>query len=137
IHSRPELGAATCYFLAFRESGDLARKEYAYACRPTGGPHVLASMRNVYGDATAIYRVSAFRSVGGYETDRDTSYEDWEAFVKLVQAGYRVDVVPEYLFYYRHLPNGFSRVTRAYANHQRVLRQFIRPRQFTMEDSVM
>jgi GT2 family glycosyltransferase len=81
-------------------------------------------MRNVYGDATAIYRTDAFRSVGGYETDRDTSFEDWEAFVKLAQAGFGIDVLPEVLFYYRHREEGFSRVTRQYANHERVLRRF-------------
>jgi glycosyltransferase involved in cell wall biosynthesis len=122
----PDLAALTCYFLAFRDGGDLARGEYAYAYRPTGGPYVLASMRNVYGDANAIFRTASFRAVGGYETDRDTSNEDWEAFVKLAGAGYRLDVVPEHLFYYRHLDSGFSRVTNAYRNHRRVLRQFFR-----------
>lgn len=122
----PGLAALTCYFLAFRDGGDLARGRYAYAYRPTGGPYVLASMRNVYGDANAIFRTASFRAVGGYETDRDTSNEDWEAFVKLAGAGHRLDVVPEHLFYYRHLDGGFSRVTNAYRNHRRVLRQFFR-----------
>jgi glycosyltransferase involved in cell wall biosynthesis len=124
IRERPELGALTCYFLAFEEDADLDRGKYRYAYRPTGGPHVLASMRNVYGDATAIYRTEAFRAVGGYETDRGTSFEDWEAFVKLVQAGYAIDVLPMHLFCYRHREAGFSRVTRSFANHERVLRQF-------------
>jgi hypothetical protein len=124
IHGRPALAALTCYFLAFAEDADLARGRFRYAYRPTGGPRVLASVRNVYGDATAIYRTEAFRAVGGYETDRDSSFEDWEAFVKLVQAGYAVDVLPEPLFYYRHRDTGFSRTTRQYHNHERVLRQF-------------
>jgi glycosyltransferase involved in cell wall biosynthesis len=124
LRRNPGLAAMTCYFLAFRQTEDLAQQDYAYAYRPTGGPHVLASMKNVYGDANAIFRTAAFRAVGGYETDRDTSWEDWEAFVKLVNAGHRIDVIPDYLFYYRHLENGFSRATRTYRNHQRVLRQF-------------
>ena len=65
-----------------------------------------------------------FRSIGGYETDRGTSNEDWEAYVKLIHAGHRIGVVPEYLFYYRHRESGFSRSTNWFANHQRVLRQF-------------
>jgi hypothetical protein len=36
-------------------------------------------------------------------------------------------VLPEHLFYYRHLETGFSRVTPEYRNRQRVLRQFPRP----------
>ena len=54
IHPRPELGAATCCFLAFRDSGDIARNAYAYAYRPTGGPHVLARMRNVLPDCIVM-----------------------------------------------------------------------------------
>jgi glycosyltransferase involved in cell wall biosynthesis len=123
---RPDVVALTCYFLAFATDEDLARGRFLYAYRPTGGPHVLSCLRNVYGDATAIYRTEAFRRAGGYETDRGTSFEDWEAFVKLVHAGHRIDVVPEHLFYYRHLESGFSRVTDPFANHERVLRQFRR-----------
>ena len=64
------------------------------------------------------------RAVGGYETDRGTSCEDWEVFVKLIHAGKQIGVVPEHLFYYRHLVQGFSRQTNAMADHRRVLRQF-------------
>ena len=120
----PDVAAMSCYFLAFGQTPDLARQRYLYAYRPTGGPHVLSSLRNVYGDANAIFHTDRFRAVGGFETDRDTSCEDWEAFVKLVHAGHRVEVVPDYLFFYRHLETGFSRVTSPYRNHQRVLRQF-------------
>src|SRR5262249_54455418 len=90
------------------------------------GPHLLASLRNVYGDGNALFRTADLRAVGGYETDRDTSCEDWEVFVKLANAGHRIDVLPEHLFYYRHREAGFSRVTSRYRNHQRVLRQFRR-----------
>jgi glycosyltransferase involved in cell wall biosynthesis len=115
----PHLGAMTCYLLGFEEPG-----EFLYAYRPAGGPHTLAAIRNVYGDANAIFRTDVFRGIGGYETDRGTSCEDWEAFVKLVHAGHRIGVVPEHLFEYRHRPGGFSRTTNWYANHHRVLRQF-------------
>ncbi len=126
MRRHPGAAALTCYYLAFRETSDLAEQRYAYAYRPTGGPHVLASLQNVYGDTTAIYRTDAFRAVGGHEADRGTGFEDWEAFVKLVQAGHRVGVIPEPLFYYRHLPASFTRVTDDYRNRQRVLRQFFR-----------
>lgn len=118
-------GAMTCYFLAFEDGFSPTSGPYLYAHRPTGGPHALACIRNVYGDGNAIFRTSAFRAVGGYETDRDASFEDWEAFVKLVHAGHGVGVVPDYLFYYRHREAGFSRVTDDYRNRQRVLRQFM------------
>jgi glycosyltransferase involved in cell wall biosynthesis len=124
IQRNPDLAALTCFCLAFKDSNDLQNQEYSYAYRPTGGPHVLASIKNVYGDANAIFRTDIFRSVGGYETDRDSSWEDLEAFVKLVNAGHRMDTLPEYLFFYRHLETGFSRVTDTYLNQRRVLRQY-------------
>ncbi len=125
MQRNPELSAMTCYFLAFdTDAPSLRPGSYLYAHRPTGGPHALAGIRNVYGDANAIFRTAALRAVGGYETDRGTSCEDWEAFVKLVHAGHRIGVVPDHLFYYRHRPGGFSRSTNWFANHQRVLRQF-------------
>jgi glycosyltransferase involved in cell wall biosynthesis len=124
IRRNPDLSAMTCFCLAFEEARDIAAEDFQYAYRPTGGPHVLASLKNVYGDANAILRTEAFRAVGGYETDRDCSWEDLEAFVKLVNAGHKIDTVPEYLFYYRHLETGFSRVTSNYLNQRRVLRQY-------------
>jgi glycosyltransferase involved in cell wall biosynthesis len=126
MRRNPELAALTCYFLAFKESQDPGQGDFEYAFRPVGGPRVMASFRNVFGDATAIFRTEAFRAVGGYEIDRETSWEDWEAFLKLTNAGHDVDVIPEYLFAYRHRDCGFSRVTQAYRNHQRVLRQVFR-----------
>ncbi len=121
VQRNPHLAAMSCYFLAFDTPEPTA---FTYALRPTGGPHALAGIRNVYGDANAIFRTSALRAIGGYEPDRGTSCEDWEAFVKLVHAGFALGVVPEHLFCYRHRPGGFSRSTNWYANHQRVLRQF-------------
>jgi glycosyltransferase involved in cell wall biosynthesis len=125
LQRNPELSAVSCFYLAFRNDDELRRGVHPYAYRPAGGPYVLCGYRNVYGDANAIFRTAAFRAVGGYETDRHTSWEDLEAFVKLIHAGHRLDVLPDYLFYYRHLDSGWSRVTSGYLNHQRVLRQLV------------
>lgn len=119
----PHVSAMTCYYTAF---ADVDPAHHLYAVRPVGGPHTAAAIRNVYGDANAVFRTADLRPVGGYEEDRGTSCEDWELFVKLANAGRRVDVVPDHLFQYRHRDAGFSRVTNGFANHQRVLRQFER-----------
>jgi glycosyltransferase involved in cell wall biosynthesis len=125
LRRNPDLSAISCYYLAFRNDDELRRGIHPYAYRPAGGPLILACCRNVYGDANALFRTNVLRAVGGYEMDRDTSWEDLEVFVKLVHAGHRVDVLPDYLFYYRHLESGWSRITSDYFNQQRVLRQFV------------
>lgn len=124
IRRNPHHAAMSCYFLAFDEKYAAPGTDFLFALRPVGGPHTASAIRNVYGDANALFRTAALRSAGGYGTDRGTSCEDWEAFVRLVQAGGKIGVVPDHLFYYRHRAGGFSRVTNWYANHQRVLRQF-------------
>jgi glycosyltransferase involved in cell wall biosynthesis len=126
IRRRPDLAALSCYFLAFEETPDIARGNFSFAYRPTGGSHVMGSIENVYGDTTSVYRTATLHTVGGYETDRDTGFEDWELFIKLVNAGCRVDVLPEYLFYYRRRGGSRGRTTNSYRNHQRVLRQYFR-----------
>ncbi|MFM7150132.1 MAG: glycosyltransferase family 2 protein, partial [Gemmataceae bacterium] len=126
LSARPDLAGISCYFLAFDTEDNLRKRRFLHAYRPTGGPDILGCLRNVYGDATALYRRDAFLAVGGYETDRGSSFEDWEAFVKLRRNGYGLDVLPEHLFYYRLQPTGFSRTTSPMANHLRVLRQFHR-----------
>lgn len=101
LSRNPGLAAMSCFFLAFQDSADLASGQFLHAYTPTGGPHLLALVENVYGDTNAIFRTADLRAVGGFEADRNTPWEDWETYVKLVGAGYRVDVLPEFLFYYR------------------------------------
>src|SRR5262249_15863632 len=93
-------------------------------------------MRNIYGDGNALFRTSALRAIGGFTTDRDTSFEDWEVFVRLINAGYAMDVLPEPLFYYRHRDASFSRVTNDYSNHHRVLRQYVEAENLPRSDGL-
>jgi glycosyltransferase involved in cell wall biosynthesis len=120
----PDVSAMACYHVAFATTSDLDRRKFAYAYRPTAGPHVMGSFRNVYGDANAIFRTADLRAVNGYEPDRDSTCEDWETFVKLVNAGRKLDVIPEHLFYYRHRAESLVRSTHPYRNHHRILRHF-------------
>jgi glycosyltransferase involved in cell wall biosynthesis len=124
LRQNPDLSALACYLLAFDSTASLQAGKYAYAYRPTAGPHVMGCFRNVYGDANAIFRTADLRAVNGYEPDRDSTCEDWEAFVKLVHAGKRLDVVPEHLFFYRHRADSLVRNTSPWRNHMRILRQY-------------
>lgn len=101
LAASPGVSALTCYLLGFRKTEDIERLEFVFEYCPPGGPHVMASFENVYGDTNAIFRAADLRAVGGYITDRTTPWEDWQTFVKLVNQGYSVGVVPEPLLYYR------------------------------------
>lgn len=35
-------------------------------------------------------------------------YQDWDRWISMLEAGWKIGLVPEYLFYYRQLPNSLS-----------------------------
>lgn len=93
--------AATCHMLGFVEEDDIPAGRFAFRFAPTGGPRLLTLLENVFGDTCGLFRSEALRTVGGFETERWSPYEDWETYTKLAFAGFRVDVVPRVLFFYR------------------------------------
>ena len=135
IIGRPELSAFTCFLIGFRQSEDIRQNRFCFEYCPTGGPHVMASFENVYGDTNAIFRTADLRAVSGYETDRSTPWEDWETFVKMVNRGYRIDVIPELLFYYRVRDDSRLReMTGGWTNLYRPNQHLLRNCFFPIED---
>lgn len=109
----------TCYFTAFNHGDD--HREVAYGYVPLGADLASGMVANVFGDANFIVRREVFQSLGGFGTDRRTSYEDYEFLFRLVERGWDLAVIPQFLFYYRHLAGGFSRVTNARDNQLRAI----------------
>ncbi|HRX57025.1 MAG TPA: hypothetical protein P5016_21125, partial [Verrucomicrobiales bacterium] len=109
----------TCYFTAFQHGAD--HRESIYAYTPIGGDLASGMVANVFGDANFIVRREVFQSIGGFGTDRRTSYEDYDFLFRLVEGGWDLAVIPQFLFYYRHLESGFSRVTNARDNQLRAV----------------
>jgi glycosyltransferase involved in cell wall biosynthesis len=70
-------------------------------------PALLA--RNTVNGA-ALVRRSAFEAVGGYEESMRHGCEDWDLWLRLVEAGYKGSIIPEVLFYYRRREQSMSRV---------------------------
>ena len=112
MRHRPEASALTCYFLAFRETPDIQRGRFLYAYRPTGGPHVLACLRNVYGDTCALIRTDCYRKVGGFPADFYQSHWEVDFCLRVKAAGWEVwyepamrveHVIPRHRTTMRHL----------------------------------
>lgn len=118
--------ALTCYFVAFATDippkGD-ADADYLY--RPIGATLPLGIIENTFGDANCIMKRKVFEAVGGFGAERTTSFEDWELLLQLSYHGYKVDVIPQEIFWYRHLQDGFSRVTNHHRNHMRAVRKIL------------
>ncbi len=91
---------------------------------PVGDSLEAGLFKNVWGDANMIISRKAFEEIGGFTEDRYVGFEDYELFVRLSLNGHKIDVIPEYLFYYRQRADGMLRTTNNYANQMRVLRQY-------------
>src|SRR5262249_36898590 len=67
----------------------------------SAGPILLGSVHNCFGDASAIYRTSVVRDVGGFHEVRGVTYEDWQLYLRIATSGYRILSLPEPLMWYR------------------------------------
>ena len=70
------------------------------------------------GGTMIFARRSAYFEVGGFPTERDAD-EDWELLIQFVAKGYRLEVIPERLFWYREQAESRSRADNRFAREQR------------------
>ncbi|MBZ0288482.1 MAG: glycosyltransferase, partial [Anaerolineae bacterium] len=128
----------TCYLMAFDGDAppfDVTFQNHqpvvthatppAWQYTPIGSSAELGLFVNTFGDANFIIRRTVFEQLGGFSLEqlhyRYITGEDYALLARLTFAGYRQDVIPEFLFYYRHGPNSLVRRTRFYENTMRVL----------------
>jgi glycosyltransferase involved in cell wall biosynthesis len=85
--------------------------EPAYATQIPLGMDLVGGLVNpsVFGGSMFIIRRSVFEKIGGFRELRDAGHEDWELYVRLALAGYRVDVLPELLHFYRQVEGSLAR----------------------------
>ena len=81
LRARPDLSALTCYVASF--------------ARGAGGSP--AGIKNIY--AGGIFHTANLRAVGGFGVNHDDASPEWAGFLSLVNAGYKVGILPEHLFY--------------------------------------
>lgn len=54
--------------------------------------------------ASALFRRVCWEEAGGYDENMKAGYEDWEFWLRVCRSGWRVEVLPEILFFYRKAP---------------------------------
>ena len=114
--------ALTCYFTAFSSATSpkaATRPDFVY--RPLGAVPLLCLLENTFGDANCILKRSVFEAVGGFRERPLSAYADWDFFLRLHLAGYRVDIIPRELFWYRHRPDSMLRMANTDEEHRNLL----------------
>lgn len=89
--------------------------------RPRGGTGVDFVRQNECG-SMAMIRLSAWREVGGYSSD--LAFEDWDFYLKIVEFGWRIEIVESFLAEYRL--NEKSRNTASAQNRPDAVRELLR-----------
>ena len=56
-----------------------------------------------------MIRRSALEAIGGFRELRGAGHEDWELYVRLALQGYKVEVIPELLQFYRQVEGSLAR----------------------------
>ena len=87
---------------------------------PTGGPLAMAPLANCYGGATALIRRSAAVQIGGYTEAYGVGHEDYELYIRALQAGLRIEVCPLPLYLYEVEHRGMMAKTSSLRNWNRV-----------------
>ncbi len=122
LNSRADI--LTCVAQLFQGDRPPAKPEKIWL--PLGGALGPGLFRNVFGDANALWKRDVFLRAGGYTTDHGVGHEDWELFAEAIFRGFRLEIVPEPLFWYRIHASSMLRTGDIWADHARSVRPYIR-----------
>ena len=127
----------TCFMDLFEQFPPSAPEPIPFArWLPTGGAAAASLFYNYFGDANALIRRSVFEAVGGFTEDYGLGHEDWEFFARVVLKGYRLEVHPDALFWYRVAETSMVRTTPPFENHMRSLRPYVAAMPTALRDLV-
>ncbi|HXB71934.1 MAG TPA: glycosyltransferase [Candidatus Acidoferrales bacterium] len=99
LDAEPGIGIVYCeaeFFGAVRGRWELP--PYAF-------PDILVSPRIF---ACAFFRRSAWETAGGYSSEMEAGWEDYDFWLSLIERGAGVHRIPEVLFYYRQHPGNMT-----------------------------
>ena len=123
MENRKDIAALSCYNTFFQDEDEeeilkLIKNEKAdfhpnYYYKPIGTCLPLLFFYNTQGDANSIFRTDVIKSIGGWP-DESCNCQDWRIWIKLLAYGYEVDVIREYLLYYRDRPNADRKIQSIY-----------------------
>jgi GT2 family glycosyltransferase/glycosyltransferase involved in cell wall biosynthesis len=74
-----------------------------------------------FGGSMFMVRRSVFEQMHGFRELRGAGNEDWEFYVRMVLAGYKVDILPEILQFYRQVEGSLARTLHAETSMRRLI----------------
>lgn len=114
----------SCYFDQFNGEGEVDNKSLNGITYSLLGPSLETGVfNNCFGDTNFIVKKSVFENVGGFLPQRVVT-EDWQILANIALSGYKIDVIPEALFWYRVLPESNVGYGSEYYKQQIIMRTY-------------
>jgi glycosyltransferase involved in cell wall biosynthesis len=92
---------------------------------PQGDNIVVGIFSNCFGDTNALVKRKVFLKIGGFSEDYGIGHEDWEFFGKAILQGFKLEIVPVPLYFYRKFGESISTETNYVSNMNRVVRPYL------------
>ncbi len=124
LDNNQNASAATCWLASFKHGddwGNAANVNLIY--RPIGDGLMLAQVDNCLGHANSCFRRDTLVSIGGWDAEEKTMWEDWALYLKMISRGLRLGVIPEPLVLYRVTPGSMARTYQRFPAMNRLARQ--------------
>lgn len=114
-----------CHCNTFKSENGVTKDtniEYKYI--PIGPVLEVGKIENVFGDANFVIKREVFCEIGGFLEAKNITWEDWSFLIELNLLGYKQDVIPKELFWYRLHDKNFSKTSDKNKNYQYVLKAY-------------
>ncbi|MEX2639321.1 MAG: glycosyltransferase family A protein [Balneolales bacterium] len=99
-----DTGAVTCYANVFDHKGHITSHH-----KTGGGTSDFLAENNSM--ASALFRYQCWEETGGYNESYNATtkgFEDWDFWLMVTRAGWKIHSIPEYLIHYRKAPHSMS-----------------------------
>ncbi|MFZ0946303.1 MAG: glycosyltransferase [Syntrophobacteraceae bacterium] len=114
----------TCSCDLFEGEEPLGENEARGRWVPLGGALVPSVVKNWFGGASYLVRKDFLNALGGFTEEYIDGCEDWEFFAKAALLGFRIEVVPQALYWQRTNGDGTFGASENYAGRQRIARLY-------------
>lgn len=91
-----KLGLISCWINVFSDKKGVLEK-----FKPEGGDLKILILGNGASAGSVLFRKQCWIDAGGYDEKMRKGYEDWEFNISVAKAGWKINIIEEYLFYYR------------------------------------
>lgn len=106
LENQNEIGVVTCYAYRFNQKGKIGTSFVK-------GGEIKDFLARNNCLASALFFYHCWEEAGGYNENLRNGCEDWDFWLSVTSAGWKVYSIPEFLYWYRKMPDSMYAQSRA------------------------